>query len=182
MTYPQAIGAESRTIPGSESGVQVEDIRLLILMVIKTSMRDLDRRLEASGTGISGLQFGVMRLLSHESATISELSGRMLLAPATLVPVVDALERKGFVQRGSDPRDRRRIPLVLTDTGMEIITQMACSNEPDSLTLGLASLGREKSRHLQALLYELANHLMGDDTSVDRALTMAFSGPSKSIS
>ena len=59
---------------------------------------------------------------------------------------------------------------------------MACSNEPDSLTLGLASLGREKSRHLQALLYELANYLMGDDTSVDRALTMAFSGPPKPIS
>ena len=182
MTYPQAIGAESRTIPGSESGVQVEDIRLLILMVIKTSMRDLDRRLEASGTGISGLQFGVMRLLSHESATISELSSRMLLAPATLVPVVDALERKGFVQRGSDPRDRRRIPLMLTDSGLEVITRVSFTSDHDSLTQGLASLGREKSRHLQALLYELANHLTGDDASVDRALTMIFSDPPKPIS
>jgi len=182
MTYPQAIGAEPRAIPGSESGVQVEDIRLLILMVIKTSMRDLDRRLEASGTGISGLQFGVMRLLSQESATISELSGRMLLAPATLVPVVDALERKGFVQRGSDPRDRRRIPLMLTDSGLEVITRVSFTSDHDSLTQGLASLGREKSRHLQALLYELANHLTGDDASVDRALTMTFSGPPKPIS
>lgn len=182
MTYLRAIGVESGTIPDSESGVQVEDIRLLTLMVIKTSTRDLDRRLEASGTGISGLQFGVMRLLSQESATISELSGRMLLAPATLVPVVNALERKGFVQRGSDPRDRRRIPLVLTKPGLEIITQMTCSSEPDSLSLGLASLGCEKSRHLQALLYELAHYLVGDDTSVDRALTTALSGAPKLIS
>jgi DNA-binding MarR family transcriptional regulator len=162
--------------------VQAEDIRLLILMVNKTAMRDLDRRLEASGTGISGLQYGVMRLLSHESGTISELSSRMLLVPATLVPVVDALERKGFVQRGSDPKDRRRVPLVLTDSGLEIVMRVPFTSDHDSLTQGLASLGREKSRHLQALLYELVNHLTGDDTSVDRALAMAFSDPPKPIS
>jgi len=182
MTVQNAIGVESRAIPGSEFGVQGEDIRLLILMVIKTSMRDLDHRLEASGTGISGLQFGVMRQLSHEGATISELSSRMLLAPATLVPVVDALERKGFVQRGSDPRDRRRIPLMLTNSGQESITRVSFTSEDDSLTQGLASLGREKARHLQALLYELVNYLTGDDTLIDRALAMTFSDPPKPVS
>jgi DNA-binding MarR family transcriptional regulator len=182
MTVQDAIGAESRAIPGSESGVQVEDIRLLILMVNKTAMRDLDRRLEASGTGISGLQYGVMRLLSHESGTISDLSGRMLLAPATLVPVVDALERKGFVQRGSDPKDRRRIPLMLTASGLEVMMRLPFTGEVDSLAQGLASLGREKSRHLEALLHELVNHLTGDDTLIDRALAMTFSDPPKPIS
>jgi DNA-binding MarR family transcriptional regulator len=182
MTIQEATGAESRAIPGSESGVQVEDIRLLILMVNKTAMRDLDRRLEASGTGISGLQYGVMRLLSHESGTISELSGRMLLAPATLVPVVDALERKGFVQRGSDPKDRRRVPLMLTESGLQAITRVPFTSELDPLTQGLASLGREKSRQLQALLYELVSHVIGDDVVIDRALALAFNGPPKSAS
>jgi DNA-binding MarR family transcriptional regulator len=182
MTYQGVTGAESRAIPGSESGVQAEDVRLLMLMVMKTSMRDLDRRLEASGTGVSSLQYGVMRLLSHESATISELSSRMLLAPATLVPVVDALERKGFVQRGSDPRDRRRIPLLLTESGLEVMLRVPFTGGLDSLAQGLASLGREKSSHLEALLYELVNHLTGDDALIDRALAMTFDDPPKPIS
>ena len=146
MTIQEAIGAESRAIPGSESGVQADDIRLLILMVNKFSMRDLDRRLEVSGTGISGLQYGVMRLLSHESGTISELSSRMLLVPATLVPVVDALERKGFVEPWLRSEGSPHVPLMLTESGLEVMKHVPLTSELDSLTQGLASLGLEKSR------------------------------------
>jgi DNA-binding MarR family transcriptional regulator len=34
-----------------------------------------------------------------------------MLDPSTLVPAVDALERKGLAMRGQDPNDRRRNPL-----------------------------------------------------------------------
>ena len=178
----EAIGTEATAMPDSEADVQAEEIRVLVLMVMKAAMRDLDRRLEASGTGISGLQYGVMRQLNHESATISELSGRMLVAPATLVPVVDALERKGFVQRSSDPKDRRRVPLILTADGMQTIVRVPAASGLDPLTQGLASLGREKSRQFQALFYELVNSVIGDDVVVDRKLVLAFNGPPKSAS
>jgi DNA-binding MarR family transcriptional regulator len=182
MTLRATDEAEAAAVPGMEPGVQAEEIRLLILMVNKAAMRDLDRRLEASGTGISGLQYGVMRLLSHESATISELSSRMLLAPATLVPVIDTLERKRFVQRGADPKDRRRIPLILTPSGLEIIMRVPFTSELDSLSQGLAGLGREKARHLQALLFELVSHLTGTDELIDRAFALPPGDLPKSLS
>jgi DNA-binding MarR family transcriptional regulator len=150
-------------------GADAADVRTLIFMVSKSVMRDLDRRLDASGAGISGPQYGVLRLLSQESATITELSSRMMLAPATLVPVVDTLERKGFVQRGVDPKDRRRVPLLLTDAGAEVVTRVAIITGPDSLAQGLSSLGREKAQQLQALLCELVNQCTEDDAVLDRA-------------
>lgn len=166
----QAFVAKSAT---DAVNVRASELRVLIFMAHKAAMRDLDRRLEASGTGVSGLQFGVLRLLCQDSTTISELSGHMLLTPATLVPVVDALERKGFVQRSSDPRDRRRNPLVLTESGLEVVNRVHFTNDMDSLALGLLNLGDEKAQQLQALLYELVNSLITDDTLVDRALAMA---------
>ncbi len=172
MRSPTLTEAESSVGSGEAFIVHAEEIRRLILMVSKTAIRDLDRRLDASGAGISGLQFGVMRLLNHESATISELSGRMMLAPATLVPVVDALERKGFVQRSSDPRDRRRNPLVLTENGLEVVNRVHFTSDMDSLAQGLLNLGEGKAQQLQTLLYELVNSLIADDALVDRALAM----------
>ncbi len=149
--------AEGRADPA----LWADEVRALILLVGKTVLRDLDRRLEASGIGISGPQYGVLRLLSQDSATITELSSRMMVSPATLVPVVDTLERKGFVQRGVDPRDRRRIPLQLTEAGSEVVARVGTITEPDLLAQGLAVLGQEKAQQLQALLLELANQIEG---------------------
>jgi DNA-binding MarR family transcriptional regulator len=162
---------------GVGPGADAQRVRTLIFMVGKSVMRDLDRRLDASGAGISGPQYSVMRLLSEESATITELSSRMMVAPATLVPVVDALERKGFVQRGVDPKDRRRIPLVLTDAGAEVVTRVAVVAGPDSLVQGLSGLGREKAQQLQALLIELVNQFAEDDVVLDRAFAMNLNDP-----
>ncbi|WP_214404197.1 MarR family winged helix-turn-helix transcriptional regulator [Pseudonocardia lacus] len=52
--------------------------------------------------------------LSHR-----ELAARLGRTPATLTPVVDALERAGDVGRARDARDRRVVRLSLTDEGRE---------------------------------------------------------------
>lgn len=157
---------------------RVEEVRTLIFLLGKSSLRDIDRRLEASGTGISGLQFGVLRLLSQENATITELSGRLLVAPATLVPVADTLERRGLVQRSVDPRDRRRQPLSLTEAGAQVVARITAAATTDSLSEALASLGEVKSRQLQALLRELVNNLAEDDARLDRVASTILEGAS----
>src|SRR5260221_216207 len=70
---------------------------------------------------LGGLQFGVMRILHHHSFTIKELSNKMTLSAAALVPVIDSLEREGLATRGHDPADRRRTPLTLTPKGRDLI-------------------------------------------------------------
>lgn len=87
---------------------------------------------------VVGAQFGrhSHRLLAEHGATATsvgllgalaedpglshrEMARRLWLTPATLTPVVDALEQAGHVERRRDPDDRRVVRLHLTDAGRE---------------------------------------------------------------
>ena len=135
------------------------EIRILVHIVAKVAMRALEQRLNAANTGLSGLQFAIMRALSVEEHTISELSQHFMLDPSTLVPAVDALERKGLAKRGKDPHDRRRIPLSLTEHGAEFITCVPFTDGDDPLVQSLDVLGDEQSHQLLMLLRELVRHM-----------------------
>ena len=124
-------------------------------MAAKISGRSLEQRLHAHGFPISSLQYGVLRLINHEQYTISELSRRMSLTPATLVPVVDALERHGYLARGRDPNDRRRTPLVLSESGAAVLARVPAVHDDDALVGGLETLGTDKRLQLRDLLREL---------------------------
>jgi DNA-binding MarR family transcriptional regulator len=104
-----------------------------------------------------------MRLLSHHQHTSSELSRKMNLDPATLVPVIDALERHGYVQRGKDPSDRRRSPLLLTEAGADLLARVPVFSRSDVLACALVSLGAEPTRELLRLLRELIRYMAPDD-------------------
>ena len=153
-----------------ELSAKALQIRLMAALINKLAMRDVERRLDATGAGVSGLQHAVMQMVGHQSSTISEMSARMSLSPATLVPVVDALERKGLVRRGSDPRDRRRTPLSLTADGVERLSCLPLVDRADSLVAGLEAMGDEKITALWELLCELANAMTGDEATIQRIL------------
>src|SRR5258706_1302902 len=111
-----------------ELSMLAAEFRILTVIVTKLAKHDIEQRLTAYGANISELQFGVMRLLHSEGSTIQELSSKMMLSPATLVPVVDALERHGLAKRGRDPNDRRRAPLSLTEKGVQLIAGLPYIN------------------------------------------------------
>lgn len=140
------------------------EVRVLAAIINKKAMRDLEQRLEARNAGVSGLQYGVLQFLRHHHGTISEMSRKMMLAPPTLVPVVDALEQKGLVERGRDPEDRRRTPLVLTASGVETLARLPLVDSADSVVRSLDSMGDAKAQALTELLHELVRHMsdLGD--------------------
>jgi DNA-binding MarR family transcriptional regulator len=131
------------------------EIRILISLAARTTSRALEQRLHAQKFPISGLQYAVLRLISRDQHTISELSRNMSLTPATLVPAVDVLERHGFLARGQDPADRRRTPLVLTARGAEVLAQVPAVHADEPLVRALAAIGPEKRASLLPLLREL---------------------------
>jgi DNA-binding MarR family transcriptional regulator len=135
------------------------EIRMLVHVVAKTAMHAQERRLRLVDASLSGLQFGIMRALCHDEQTISELSQRFMLDPSTLVPAVDALERKGFVKRGIDPSDRRRVPLSLTERGAQFVADVPFVHADDPVVKSLEALGDEASQQLLTLLRELVLHL-----------------------
>ena len=74
--------------------------------------------------GLSGRQYMVLAVLSSDTPPSQlELAGLCGLLPAQVVPVVDELERRGFVGRQRSEADRRRSVVTLTDAGREILAQ-----------------------------------------------------------
>jgi DNA-binding MarR family transcriptional regulator len=131
-------------------------VHTALLGLFKPIRKDVERRLTSVGQGMTMLQCGILRHLEHGSLTINELARRMMIKPPSLVAVVDALERGGYLQRKSDPTDRRRTPLHITAKGEALLEQVPLCAETDVLSVALGRLGEDKVEQLAKLLEELA--------------------------
>jgi DNA-binding MarR family transcriptional regulator len=104
-----------------------------------------------------------LQILSRDEHTISELGRHLMIAPATLVPVVDNLEREGLVHRGQDPRDRRRTPVSITEHGARVISRVPVLDKDDALVRSLEQMGPEKAERLLTLVRDLVAGMWEDD-------------------
>ncbi|HVU11744.1 MAG TPA: MarR family transcriptional regulator [Phototrophicaceae bacterium] len=139
------------------------EIRILASIMARLSARSSEDRFNSMHADISGLQYGILRTLIHRPLTLSELSHIFVLDPSTLVPVIDALERKGLLTRQRDPQDRRRMPLLLTEEGVKLIQHMTVMSEDDLLFKCLSEMGEEKTQTLLALLREVMERMPEGD-------------------
>ena len=93
------------------------------LLLVKLA-DDLMARAEdpLAAMGLSGRQYTVLAILSADAPPSQlELAGMCGLLPAQIVPVIDELERRGFVARQRSESDRRRSVVTLTEAGAEIL-------------------------------------------------------------
>jgi DNA-binding MarR family transcriptional regulator len=73
---------------------------------------------------LSGRQYTVLAVLSSDAPPSQlDLAGLCGLLPAQIVPVIDELERRGFVARQRSETDRRRSVVTLTPEGVDILQQ-----------------------------------------------------------
>jgi DNA-binding MarR family transcriptional regulator len=131
------------------------EIRVMLMIGGKLSARRMEQHLAEQGIDLSALQMGVLRVISDQPKTISELGRNFVLDPSTLVPVIDTLERKGYVERRKDPNDRRRTPVCLTEHGQGLVAQVGWMPEKEPLLPALQALGSEKAEQLVTLLREM---------------------------
>lgn len=81
----------------------------LTQLVIASSVLTNERIASDLGVHLVDLQaFGVI-VRSGPSLTAGELSAQTGLPTSTTTRVLDRLEKRGFVERRADPRDRRRV-------------------------------------------------------------------------
>jgi DNA-binding MarR family transcriptional regulator len=71
-----------------------------------------------SGTGLDVLA-ALVELAEHDELSQRDLAGHLRLAPATLTPVLDALEAAGALARVRDAADRRVVRVLITPRGRE---------------------------------------------------------------
>jgi len=144
-------------------------LRALYSITLRINRHDLENRCRRGNITVSPLSVAVIRLLAHESKTIGELSGQMMLAPASLVPVVDILVKKGLIRRDTDSKDRRRNPLTATTKGVELVSTFKTISSEDILVKNLEKLGINKAKKLVAISDELLS-LMAGSTEVCKSI------------
>jgi DNA-binding MarR family transcriptional regulator len=131
------------------------EIQVYAALLLKFFNQGLDERLRERGERISSLQHAILRMLQLDTLTISEISQRMGLDPSTLVRAVDALERRDLARRGSDPHDRRRHPISITDKGLQLIEAVPEITAEDHAFQALESIGFKAVTDLRDMLREL---------------------------
>lgn len=71
-------------------------------------------------------QLKVLLLLGrHGSAPVSWLASRMKVSPPNITGILDRLEQRHWVQRTSDPQDRRVVRILLTAEGEKLLHELA---------------------------------------------------------
>jgi DNA-binding MarR family transcriptional regulator len=150
----------------SKAQPQMDDLRsisyevhILTAVIVKAARQSMEQHLAQLGTPLTTLQYAILRLLSADAFTLSELSRKMVLDPSTLVPALDALEHKGFIRRERDPSDRRRFPLVLTADGKVLLEQVQCAEHNDLLHQALIQLHEGDAEQLRTLLRRVVQQL-----------------------
>jgi len=78
------------------------------------------RPLGVSAAG--GLVLGILR--DRGAMPPSEVGDRLIVTRATVTGVVDSLERRGFVRRSPNPRDRRSVLVDITDDGLRVLQEL----------------------------------------------------------
>ena len=74
--------------------------------------------------GLSGRQYMILAVLGADAPPSQlDLAALVGLLPAQVVPVLDELERRGFVERQRSEADRRRSVVRVTDAGTEILAK-----------------------------------------------------------
>jgi DNA-binding MarR family transcriptional regulator len=142
------------------------ELRSLTGRILRAARQDTEQQMVACKVDISSLQYGILRILKDKKFTLSELSGLIGREPATLVPAVDALESKGMLQRGHDPKDRRRTPLTISPQGLEVLERVSQMGENKLLVNVLQRMGDRKASHLITLLREVALQVEQDKNPI----------------
>jgi DNA-binding MarR family transcriptional regulator len=93
---------------------------------------------------------------SDEAPRLSDVAERLRVAPRTATEVVDALEKRGLVERVPDPDDRRATRLRTTPAGLALGEVMARTRavEADRFLAVLSDDDRRELHRILSLLEE----------------------------
>jgi DNA-binding MarR family transcriptional regulator len=100
--------------------------------------------------GLSHPQAAVLRVLrsTGRPLPLSQIARFLSQEAQSTTELADRLERRGFVRRLRDPRDRRLVLLELTDEGLEVVDQVVPALE----TAGAEIFGALDNEELDAFV------------------------------
>jgi DNA-binding MarR family transcriptional regulator len=135
------------------------NLGLLLREPYRIGSEELHRRIAERGhPEVRAPHGNVFGFLDPEGTQVSELARRAQVTKQSMGELVAHLERHDYVERVSDPRDRRAKLVRATDRGREVYA--VAREVVDELEQDwTARLGATKMRQLRALLQELNDEL-----------------------
>lgn len=107
--------------------------------------------LSKSTTGSRGQSWVLSKLMEHTTMTQKEMLEQLKIQPASLSETLTKLERKGFIIKEKDTRDRRVTVITITEAGREEYKRQALGK----VTELFHGLNTEECQMLHALLRKL---------------------------
>ena len=100
----------------------------LVLTVLHTASAMLSKhRVLLKPYGVTPEQFNILRILRGQQGkpiALRDISNRMIDKNSNTSRLVDKLLAKGLVRREACPEDRRRVDIVLTPSGRQLIEEL----------------------------------------------------------
>lgn len=132
-----------------------EQIGYLIARANRLIEDDLARRLQPGGIAVE--QFRVLKSLEQDGPMpMGQLAERVLVEPATLTKIIDRMVRENLVFRVPDEKDRRKVRVALSATGVALCRQLHNVSGDHEKHIE-QTLSNDQLQEMRRILSELGN-------------------------
>jgi DNA-binding MarR family transcriptional regulator len=132
-------------------------------------------------TGLTGPQLWAIKTISQESPImVTEIARRMYLHPATVVGILDRLEKQGLVVRVRSTEDRRVVRVELTKKGHALVKK-APAVAQGLLVEGLETLSLSRLKNISDGLDQMVGILGAQNIPPQLILSPEVNKPKKTI-
>ncbi|MBT1070332.1 MarR family winged helix-turn-helix transcriptional regulator [Pelotalea chapellei] len=158
--------------PGLVAGI-IDNLRRVFQVVNEQSKK------AEHETGLTGPQLWAIKVVAEFSPIkVSDVARKMYLHPATVVGILDRLEKRGLVERTRSTKDRRVVDIALTDQGREMVAQSP-EVAQGLLVSGLESLSNDKLENISKGLNQLVEILGAQEIPPQLILSSEINLPGK---
>lgn len=160
----QGEGQQDTKPRGPPLGEVLEFMRLL--WAVDHGLQSTSKRMEST-LGMTGPQRLVLRLVGRfPGITAGTLAQILHVHPSTLTGVLKRLEKRGLLERRSDPLDGRKALFALTEAG-KALDVPATGTVEAAVQRALSRMSRARILNTQDVLTALAEELGGNAASAD---------------
>jgi len=155
----QSIGLEGRVASDDHQSLKL----WLRLLSCSTQIETLIRKRLRAEFGITLARFDYLAQLHRnpEGLRMSALSRFLMVTGGNVTGLTDELEKDGFVERSTNPEDRRSSQVRLTPKGRRAFEKIAAVHEAWVVEI-FAGLGAAEQRQMHGLLGDLRVQLTAD--------------------
>lgn len=136
---------------------------LLYLLAAVSDRASAEFHDHARAMGLRVPEWRVLACLADEDgAMVTRLARLSLMEQSRLTRIIDQMAERGLVRRRSDPKDRRRVRVFLTDAGRDLALGLIADAREHEARI-LADLGGEDAQRIKPMLEKLLAQLdLGD--------------------